>query len=66
MGPTAEREGKDSDAEGGLAAAVRRDHHRRERALGTRRGVPVAAGHSAGADTVKARLRDAVELGVRS
>ena len=30
-----------------------------------RRGVPVAAGHEAGADVVKARLRDAVELGVR-
>src|SRR5437763_9318847 len=29
-----------------------------------RRGVPVMAGHEAGADTVKARLRDAVELGV--
>jgi len=29
------------------------------------RGVSVAAGHNAGADTVKARLRDAVELGVR-
>ncbi len=28
-------------------------------------GVSVAAGHSAGADNVKARLRDAVELGVR-
>jgi undecaprenyl diphosphate synthase len=28
-------------------------------------GVSVAAGHDAGADTVKARLRDAVELGVR-
>jgi undecaprenyl diphosphate synthase len=28
------------------------------------RGVPVVAGHSAGADTVKARLRDAVDLGV--
>jgi undecaprenyl diphosphate synthase len=27
--------------------------------------VSVAAGHSAGADTVKARLRDAVDLGVR-
>jgi undecaprenyl diphosphate synthase len=27
-------------------------------------GVSVAAGHSAGADTVKARLRDSVELGV--
>jgi undecaprenyl diphosphate synthase len=28
-------------------------------------GVSVAAGHNAGADTVKARLRDAVDLGVR-
>ncbi len=28
------------------------------------RGVPVVEGHSAGADVVKARLRDAVELGV--
>ena len=30
-----------------------------------RRGLPVVAGHEAGADAVKARLRDAVELGVR-
>jgi undecaprenyl diphosphate synthase len=30
-----------------------------------RHGVSVAAGHDAGADVVKARLRDAVELGVR-
>jgi undecaprenyl diphosphate synthase len=29
------------------------------------RGLSVAAGHQAGADTVKARLRDAVDLGVR-
>jgi len=28
------------------------------------RGLPVLAGHEAGADTVKARLRDAVELGI--
>jgi undecaprenyl diphosphate synthase len=28
------------------------------------RGVPVSEGHSAGADTVKARLRDAAELGI--
>jgi undecaprenyl diphosphate synthase len=28
-------------------------------------GVPVNEGHSAGADTVKARLRDATELGVK-
>jgi undecaprenyl diphosphate synthase len=31
----------------------------------SKRGVPVAEGHRAGADTVKARLRDAVDLGVR-
>ena len=29
------------------------------------RGLPVADGHAAGADVVKARLRDAVEFGVR-
>ena len=29
------------------------------------RGLPVEQGHEAGADTVKARLRDAVDLGVR-
>jgi undecaprenyl diphosphate synthase len=29
------------------------------------RGVPVADGHRAGADVVKARLRDAVDLGIR-
>lgn len=29
------------------------------------RGLPVADGHQAGADTVKARLRDAVEFGIR-
>ncbi len=29
------------------------------------RGLPVAEGHRAGADTVKARLRDAADLGVR-
>ena len=31
----------------------------------SRRGQPVLAGHEAGADTVKARLRDAVDLGIR-
>jgi undecaprenyl diphosphate synthase len=31
----------------------------------TQRGLPVLEGHRAGADVVKARLRDAVELGVR-
>jgi undecaprenyl diphosphate synthase len=30
-----------------------------------RRGLPVIAGHEAGADAVKARLRDAVQLGVK-
>jgi undecaprenyl diphosphate synthase len=30
-----------------------------------RRGLPVIAGHEAGADIVKARLRDAVQLGIR-
>jgi undecaprenyl diphosphate synthase len=30
-----------------------------------RRGLPVVEGHSAGADTVKARLRDAADLGLR-
>jgi undecaprenyl diphosphate synthase len=30
-----------------------------------RRGLPVIAGHEAGADVVKARLRDAVKLGVQ-
>ncbi len=30
-----------------------------------RRGLPVIAGHEAGADIVKARLRDAVELGIQ-
>ncbi len=29
------------------------------------RGLPVVAGHEAGADAVKARLRDAVELGIK-
>ncbi len=29
------------------------------------RGIPVNDGHSAGADTVKARLRDAAELGIK-
>ena len=31
----------------------------------TQRGLNVAEGHRAGADTVKARLRDAVDLGIR-
>jgi undecaprenyl diphosphate synthase len=31
----------------------------------SQRGLPVEAGHQAGADTVKARLRDAAQLGLR-
>jgi undecaprenyl diphosphate synthase len=31
----------------------------------SRRGLPVEEGHRAGADAVKARLRDAVDLGIR-
>ena len=31
----------------------------------SRRGLPALAGHEAGADVVKARLRDAVDLGIR-
>jgi undecaprenyl diphosphate synthase len=31
----------------------------------TERGLPIGAGHRAGAETVRARLRDAVELGIR-
>ncbi len=31
----------------------------------TQRGLPVEEGHGAGADAVKARLRDAVDLGIR-
>lgn len=31
----------------------------------TERGLPVQEGHRAGADVVKARLRDAAEFGVR-
>ena len=30
-----------------------------------RRGLPALAGHEAGADTVKARLRDAIDLGIQ-
>jgi undecaprenyl diphosphate synthase len=64
MPPTAEREGRDSGME---------DSHPRYVAIITDgngrwargRGVPVNEGHSAGADTVKARLRDAAELGIK-
>ena len=52
-----------SDSEGGRAryVAIITDGNGR---WARRRGLPVVAGHEAGADTVKARLRDAVELGI--
>ena len=61
--PTAEREGQDPGKEGShprYLAIITDGNGRWARA----RGVPVNEGHSAGADTVKARLRDAAELGI--
>jgi undecaprenyl diphosphate synthase len=60
MGPAAEAQG---DGEGRRAryVAIITDGNGR---WAERRGLPVVAGHEAGADTVKARLRDAVELGI--
>jgi undecaprenyl diphosphate synthase len=63
MGPAAEREGQGSEREGShprYVAIITDGNGRWARA----RGVPVDEGHSAGADTVKARLRDAAELGI--
>ena len=63
MGPAAEREGQGSEREGShprYVAIITDGNGRWARA----RGVPVNEGHSAGADTVKARLRDAAELGI--
>ena len=60
MAPTAQREGQDSQA-ARYVAIITDGNGRWARA----RGLPVNEGHDAGADTVKARLRDAVELGVR-
>ncbi len=64
MAPTAHREGMDAgpgDARARYVAIITDGNGRWARA----RGLPVNAGHDAGADTVKARLRDAVALGVR-
>jgi undecaprenyl diphosphate synthase len=78
MGPTAEREGQDSEdrgvgshdsesedsaGEGARAryVAIITDGNGR---WARSHGVPVNEGHSAGADVVKARLRDAAELGI--
>jgi undecaprenyl diphosphate synthase len=63
MGPTAEREGQGSEREGShprYVAIITDGNGRWARS----HGVPVNEGHSAGADTVKARLRDAAELGI--
>ncbi len=59
MAPTAEREGQDSQAPR-YVAIITDGNGRWARA----RGLSVNEGHDAGADTVKARLRDAVDLGV--
>ena len=66
--PTAEREGGDVDVE----VDPTHPSHPRYLAIITdgngrwarARGMPVNEGHGAGADTVKARLRDAAELGI--
>jgi undecaprenyl diphosphate synthase len=66
MGPTAEREGSDLDRRDvscppRYIAIITDGNGRWARA----HGVPVTEGHSAGADIVKARLRDAAEMGVK-
>jgi undecaprenyl diphosphate synthase len=53
--------GRAPDAEGARYVAIITDGNGR---WAQRRGVPVNEGHGAGADTVKARLRDAVQLGI--
>jgi len=62
--PTTNEPGGGRDGRGGRAqyVAIITDGNGR---WARRRGLPVLAGHEAGADTVKARLRDAVDLGVR-
>jgi undecaprenyl diphosphate synthase len=62
-----------ADAEGGASAEEEGGGSARYVAIITdgngrwaqRRGLPVVEGHQAGADVVKARLRDAVEFGIR-
>jgi undecaprenyl diphosphate synthase len=49
-------------AEGATYVAIITDGNGR---WASQRGLPVEEGHRAGADAVKARLRDAVELGIR-
>ena len=57
-----ERETADDDGARARYVAIITDGNGRWAA---RRGLPALAGHEAGADTVKARLRDAVDLGIR-
>ncbi len=66
MAPTAQGEGQDLDVDPThpshprYVAIITDGNGRWARA----RGLPVNEGHDAGADTVKARLRDAAELGI--
>ena len=50
------------EAQGPLHVAIVTDGNGR---WAKARGLPVGAGHRAGAENVRARLRDAVELGIR-
>ena len=56
-----ERERSEESGHGARYVAIITDGNGRWAA---RRGLPVLAGHEAGADVVKARLRDAVDLGI--
>jgi undecaprenyl diphosphate synthase len=57
----AEREAAETDGARARYVAIITDGNGR---WAERRGLPALAGHEAGADTVKARLRDAVDLGI--
>jgi len=57
----AEREPAETDGARARYVAIITDGNGR---WAERRGLPALAGHEAGADTVKARLRDAVDLGI--
>jgi undecaprenyl diphosphate synthase len=60
--PSQAAAGRDTSAQRARYVAIITDGNGR---WAQRRGLPVVAGHEAGADTVKARLRDAAEFGVR-
>ena len=57
----AEREAAETDGAHARYVAIITDGNGR---WAQQRGLPALAGHEAGADTVKARLRDAVDLGI--